>query len=255
MVRYRLLQPDPREVQDKLDGRQPAPLGNSTPHQPARIVELAVDVPPAIAYLDFPLHSTLLQLSVHNAEQRKQFVRLILEDENTRLLEMIVDPASKPDEPAYYLFIAKDMDLPGGERRTIRLPFRLTIEEVGTKGIWNKLRILANAAPDAAVVIRSKLLTEVAVTDDFSATDYETCITYSSSADAERRGKTVVTFAANMELTFYRHVTGRIRDVSFRGVVGSRSTSILERSKQQGVSRACTELTRQMTEASLAAGR
>jgi hypothetical protein len=178
------------------------------------------------------------------------YVRRILEDENTRLLEMIVEPGADPQSPSYFLFVGKDVELPGGERKTVRLPFRLTVERVNTDGWWNRLRILANTASDAGVVIRTSLLREVAVTEDLGISAYDTCVTYFRSPELTHRDQTLVTFAANMELTFYRHNTSRLRDVGFRSVVASKCRSTLEQSKRQGALRACEELARQMVLAS-----
>jgi hypothetical protein len=249
MVRRQLPEPDLAASEDRSDGSS---TGSATPLprcNPAMIIDPAVGSPPARTYLAFPIRNALWQLSVQTLEQRKQYVRRIVEDEGTRLLEMVSVPGATAETPSYFLLVAKEVELPDGGLRTIQFPFRLTVERVGTDGVGNKLRILADRAPDAGVVIRTKLLTEVAVTKGLSVTSYETCVTYFPAPEPEHRGKTLVTYGADMELTFYRHNTSRIRDVNYRSIAASKSKSALEKSKERGIVRACEELTSQISQA------
>ena len=222
--------------------------------KPAMIVNSAADAPPAYAYVTYPLGNTLLQLSMHTAEQRQQYIRRIVEDQDTRLLEIIAEP-EKPEKPesgskspSYLLLISKELVLPNGDVQSVRLPFRLTVEQIATDGWANMLRILTNTATDSGVTIRTSLLTEVPVTSDFSLTAYETCMSYTRSPIAEHQNKTVVTFTARTEITFYKHISSRLRDVNFRSVVASKCRSALDQTKQQTALRAREELTHQIAQ-------
>lgn len=234
-----------------LDGAEPPSVTQPARNfckKPAMIVTSPVDVPPAYAYVAYPLRNTLLQLSMHSTEQRQQYIRRIVEDKDTRLLEVIAEPEFNPKSPSYLLLVSKEVALPSGDVQTVRLPFRLTVEQVATEGLANVLRILTNTATDSGVNIRTRLLTEVPVTSDFSLTAYETCMSYAPSPIAEHRDKTVVSFAARTELTFYKHVSRGLRDVNFRSVVASKCRSALEQNKQQTALRAREELTHQIAQ-------
>lgn len=218
--------------------------------RPAVIIDPALDIPPAKAYLPHPIGVVLLQLAVLSAEQRTEFARRIVEDQDTHVLEMRAVPAvTDTDSPSYFVLVSKRMELPDGETRIVQLPFRLTIQRVETEGLRNVLRILANTTSEAGVRVRNTLLTEVPVTSDLSVTACDTCVSFFPSRDAEHRGQTAVSFAANAELTFYSRTTGRIRDVSYRSIAASKSRSALEQTKRQGVIRASDELARLISQA------
>ena len=237
----------PRQQANRPDGTEGLPARLFC-KKPAMIVDSGVDATPADAYVAYPLRNTLLQLSMHSAEQRQQYIRRIVEDKDTRLLEIIAEPDAGTKSPSYLLLISKEVALPSGEVQTIRLPFRMTVEQVATDGLANMLRILTNTATSSEVKIRTSLLTEVPVTSDFSLTAYETCMSYTPSAIAEHRDNTVVSFVARSELTFYKHISSRLRDVNVRSVVASKCRSALEQTKQQTSLRAREELTHQIAQ-------
>ena len=218
-------------------------------HRPALIVHSTDEKPSAQVHLAYPIGAALWKLSTLRSDQRAEFIRSIIDDHESAVVEILPEPGCEPESPSYFVLIAKEVELPDGQLRTVHLPFRSTTERVETEGWKNVLRILTNTSTDVRVTVRNTLLTEVFVTTDLSISACESVISFAPALDQEHRGQTAVTYGADVELTFYGHLSSRIRDVSFRSVAVSKSNVSLERAKQRGASRTSDQLAQMISAA------
>jgi hypothetical protein len=225
----------------------PTRVSNVTGRGAALIVYPTADAPPSQAHLPYPIGAVLWKMSTLDTTQRAEFMRHVINDHESQVLEIASEPGCNPKRPSFFILVAKQVELPSGEFMTVELPFRSTTEVEGVEGWRNALRILTNTSTQARVTVRNTLLTEVPLTTELSITACETVVSFAPALDAEHHGQSVVCFGAEVELTFYRHLSSRLRDVSFRSIAVSKSNASTQRAKDRGARRSSDELAQMIT--------
>jgi hypothetical protein len=199
----------------------------------ALIIESDLDPASSAAQLPDPFGGVLVKLLLLNEPQRQALLRRIIEDDVTRVREVIAIPNTGQRQAPLHLVVERQIELPFGEEHTLLLPMRQTIEGRDTEGAWNMLRILANANPSAGLVIRSALESEVPVTADYSITAYEVQLLLTPGPEG-----TEIRSTAQIELTFYTRTGHHFRDAAYRAIVLRRSEAYLRKAREDAVARA-----------------
>ena len=167
---------------------------------------------------DVSISDVLLELSFLSVERRTALTTRIIENDKTKVrkIEVVKEPGYI--DPVLYIDVEQTLALRDGDQ-PLRLRLRQTTERVNTEGIGNKLSIATGNSDSAGLIIRNSLVDEAETTDYLSTSRYNTCLTL--SADPENPDKLRITFADDIEMTFYKKYSSSFVNTLYRSVASS----------------------------------